>query len=175
MRRDVRVLLILSLLGLSGCERTANTRHQYDELRRLSSAGHRFTISYDGDLPISFTPFGVSTVGPTNDTLGSQGDLESKGSPEALQAALKAKVIAKHPTQADGQAKAIVILFHFREKSGAPCGTERHIAFLGGQNRARVTLRQIGLEGSPYSIVAEPEAIIWESAGVELEVPLQDK
>ena len=150
----------------------ASSPHQHTELCRLGSEGHRFVVSYGGDLPISFSTFGIYVVGPTNNTLGAQGDLDSKGEPDALQSA-RAGVAARHPDKATPASK-LVILFHYRD---GPARRRRR-AFRGPPRRAeprRVTLREIGKEGSPFSIAAEPEAVVWEWSGQEVTIPLGDK
>lgn len=167
------LVVFLVLTVVCGCVRTANSPHQYQELKRLSRQGHRFKVSFSGDLPIAFQDFGISVVGPTNNTLGSQANMIVKGETDALQQALRLKVVAVYPGKADGEATGLVVDFEFREQDGATCGSETVLLNLESGNYVGITLRDIAKQGSPYSIVAKPTTVIWKWGDEEVSMTIQ--
>ena len=173
MRRTRLGVFVLLFTVVCGCVQTANSPHQYQELKRLSRQGHRFKVSFSGDLPIAFQDFGISVVGPTNNTLGSQANMIVKGETDALQQALRLKVVAVYPGKADGEATGLVVDFEFRQQDGATCGSETVLLNLESGEYVGITLRDIAKQGSPYSIAAKPTAVIWKWGDEEVSVTIQ--
>ena len=168
MKRTLCYFAVFCLLPASGCEPTRNTPHQYEELKRLMEQGHEFSVAYSGDLPIRFEPFRLLVGARNYNTFECISDVLISS---RLREALHRKVSQIEANKKDGQAIGLVIEFEFRQEDGAACGSETVCLDLES-DMVGVWLREIGKQGSPYSIVAKPTTIMWKWKGQTVSVPL---
>ena len=149
---------LLTGAACGGCPgRSANPPGQDDALR----ANGPFTPTYADDLPVTFSRFSVSVVGPTNSTLGAQGKLTFDDL-EALHRAAAASARAVRPDLPDGTLAALTVRFRYTDRAGQPAGEEQVRCPVGRFRECGVTLRQLGRQGEPpYTVAADVVSVSW--------------
>ena len=167
-------LVLAGLLGLAaGCERPAQPAQQHAELKRINNAGSRPMPNVVDGAPLRFGEIGISVVGPNNSTLGARADWQVTDTPEKMQEFLRAKVTKARPELVEGRAVDLTLRCSYFDEDGGATGTDSLDLNIAEASKGRVRFKNLGVGGRVSRIDIELEAIVWQSQGHKVNVPVK--